>query len=61
MLLLFVILFFSFQMVKLPAEPNIISILEGYVKNFGANLVYAESKHYPSRGERERPPPVEKK
>ena len=28
-----------FQLIKLPASPNIITILEGYVKNFAVNIL----------------------
>ena len=33
--------FIYFQLVKLPAEPNVITILESHVKNFAINVLCA--------------------
>ena len=30
----------NFQLVSLPADPNVLSVLEGYVKNFALNILY---------------------
>lgn len=54
---------FPDQLLSLPADPNVLSILEGYVKNFAANVLCAteeKSKHYSIR-DKDKGLPAEKK
>lgn len=34
-------LFILIQLIKLPAEPNVVTVLESYIKNFGVNVLCA--------------------